>query len=130
MKLLTLIKEWLAIQNDIRILILIDNYYEVISSNLKNYFTTDNVKVNLYPTADLDEKTYMQTFVDATIILAHQTNKLQACPWKFFHHVVQFQINLEDKSHWYEVATKENSCLKSFISLETECNFNEQLTGM
>ena len=116
-KIYDLLIYWLNNDPMSRTIILIHRMFEFIAPNLQTFLSSiKGVNVNIYPTHDVTESAYLEVFYKSNVILVHENNDLQSCPWEYFQYVIQFE---QSSASWIQVVLKSNPELKQFLTFET-----------
>lgn len=117
----------------VKYLVLIGRYFEQTAPLLSSFLASeDSIVVNLYPSSNVEQTEYMNVFMSSNVIFAQESEDLQACPWKYFHYVIQYEYRNE--SEWDAFALAKNPMMKGFFmlnvvtdSLQDTCGMNIQI---
>lgn len=111
-----LLASWLKNDPACRTIILIRRMFEFVAPNLQNFLSAiKGVNVYLYPSQDASESVYLDVFYKSNVILVHNQNDIQSCPWQYFQYAIEFE---ESTNSWCELAFAGNPELKQYLSFK------------
>lgn len=113
----------------VKFLVLIGRYFEQTSAMLMSFLgAEDSIVVKMYPNSNvvMEQAEYMEIFLSSNVILAEENAELQACPWKYFHYVIQYEYRAE--SEWSSMVLSQNPALHMFFMLNANIDNLQQNT--
>lgn len=115
-KIQQLIEHWITLDCNAKVIIIIQRYFELIAPTIQCFLSgIKGLVTNLYPSTEASQDVYINTFYKANVIIAHENEDLQTCPWEYFQYVIQYEYNKE--SHWHEMIYQSNDRLHEFCAL-------------
>ncbi|XP_057292951.1 protein shortage in chiasmata 1 ortholog-like isoform X2 [Hydractinia symbiolongicarpus] len=116
-KIQQLIEHWITLDCNVKVIIIIQRYFELIAPTIQCFLSgIKGLVTNLYPSTEASQDVYIDTFYKANVIIAHENEDLQTCPWEYFQYVIQYEYNKE--SHWHEMIYQ--ACMESMMPVEKD----------